>query len=166
MIEDYNEMKKNGEVVMKNAFKSAFDWWINRDERWSVAVKKGNERVTFCVDKSLTKKYFADREKTAVTITGQKKKIVHYVKRHERIYETGKKTSVKEHIRGINAFDWKTYKCLVSAPEFGMTLTSAFDVAPVDEDEKFTEKLISFSKVGGLLARFEENNAQRMRSDR
>ena len=47
-----------------------------------------------------------------------------------------------------------------------MTLTSAFDVAPVDEDEKFTEKLISFSRVGGLLARFEENNAQRMRSDR
>jgi len=166
MIEDYNEMKKNGEEVMKNAFKCAFDWWINRDERWSVSVKKGNDRVTFCVDKSLTKKYFADREKTAVTLTGQKKKIVHYVKPHKRIYETGKKTSVKEHIRGINAFDWKTYKCLVSAPEFGMTLTSAFDVAPVAEDEQLKEKLISFSRVGGLLARFEENNAQRMRSDR
>jgi hypothetical protein len=162
MIEEYNSDEKNGELIMKNSFKAIFDWWVNRNERWSVAVKKGDERVTFCVDKSLTKKYFADREKTAVTITGQKKKIIHYVKAHERMYEEGKKTVVKEHIRGVNTFDWKAYKCLVSAPEFGMTLTSTFNVASVqEEDEKPTEKLIPLSQVGTLLAKFEERNAQR-----
>jgi hypothetical protein len=162
MIEDYNEEKRNGEEIMKNAFKASFDWWVNRDERWSVAVRKGNERVTFCVDKSLTKKYFADRDKTAVTLTGQKKKIIHYVKAHERNYEDGKKSVVKEHIRGVNTFDWKAYRCVVSAPEFGMTLTSSFNLASVsNSDEKFTEKLIPFSKVGTYLASFEERNAQR-----
>ena len=43
-----------------------------------------------------------------------------------------------------------------------MTLTSSFNLASVsNSDEKFTEKLIPFSKVGTYLASFEERNAQR-----
>jgi hypothetical protein len=159
MIEEYIEAKKNGEAIMKNSFKSAFDWWVNRNDRWNVAVKKGNDRVTFCVDKTLTKKYFADRDKTAVTPTGQKKKIIHYVKMHERKVKD-KISTVKEHIRGMNKFEWKGYKCTVSAPEFGMQITSAF-TAEAHILEKKTKEFVSMSRVGSMLAANEESRAQR-----
>ena len=117
LLADLGTGKYDPEVTMKNMFKSTFDWWTGRQERWSVAVKKNGNRVTFSVEKSLTKKYFADRDKTIKTEKGQNKKIIHFVKGHDRNYN-GKITKVKDHIRGLNSFKWKDYSCLVTAPEF------------------------------------------------
>ena len=144
---------------MKNSFRACFNWWINRQERWSVAVKKGGDRVTFSVDKSLTKKYFADRDKTVKTVNGQTKKIIHYVRGHDR-NQNGKITKVKEHIRGLNSFIWKSYNCLVTAPEFQTLPTAQFDVAP-EEKEEWERGYISASKVGKLLSDTEERRSVR-----
>ena len=146
----------------KVLFRECFNWWISRNDRWSVSVKKNGERVTFSVEKSLTKKYFEQRDKTVITKTGQKKKILHYVREHERNYG-GKITVVKEHIRGLNKFTWKGYECLISAPEFGMKLvTSDFDVSSVQvDDDMEAEEFVSASKVGLMLARNEERMAAR-----
>jgi hypothetical protein len=135
------------------------DWWQGRTERWSVAVKKSGDRITFAVDKSLTKKYFADRDKTIKTISGRNKKIVHYVKEHQRNYD-GKITTVKEHIRGVNKFTWKGYDCLVTAPEFQSLVTAQFNAGAYEVEEE-TQEYVSASKVGHILALEEDRRAIR-----
>jgi hypothetical protein len=159
LIKEIGSEKYPGHLSMKNSFRGCFDWWINRQERWSVAVKKGGNRVTFSVDKSLTKKYFADRDKTVKTASGLNKKIIHYVKGHDRKYGD-KITKVKEHIRGLNAFTWKEYSCLVTAPEFQTLPTSQFDIAP-QEKEKWERGYVSASRVGKILAETEERRSLR-----
>jgi hypothetical protein len=159
LIRDLNEEGHQGELTLKNSFRACFNWWINRQDRWSVAVKKGGDRVTFSVDRSLTKKYFADRDKTVKTVNGQTKKIIHYVRGHDRNYN-GKITKVKEHIRGLNSFTWKSYSCLVTAPEFQTLPTAQFDVAP-EEKEQWERGYVSASRVGKLLAETEERRSIR-----
>jgi hypothetical protein len=153
------EAERKRELNARNAFKWMVDWWQGRNDRWSVAVKKSGDRVTFAVDRSLTKKYFADRDKTIKTPTGRNKKIVHYVKEHERDYN-GKKTLVREHIRGVNKFSWKGYDCLVTAPEFHSLPTAQFNVGAEDV-ERLTESYIAASKVGHILASAEERRSIR-----
>jgi len=159
LIEDEEETKRNGELGARNFFKWMVDWWQGRTERWSVAVKKSGDRITFAVDKSLTKKYFADRDKTIKTISGRNKKIVHYVKEHERDYK-GKKTTVKEHIRGVNKFTWNGYECLVTAPEFQSLITAQFNASAYEIDED-NRNYVATSKMGHLLALEEDRRAIR-----
>ena len=120
-----------------------------------MAVKKDGERITFAVDKSLTKKYFADRDKTIKTPSGQNKKIVHFVKAHDRDYG-GKITKVREHIRGLNSFSWKGYQCLVSAPEFQGLVTAECDISGSEEENLGTKEYIATSLLGLKLAAAEE----------
>ena len=94
------------------------------------------------------------------TITGQNKKIIHYVREHERYYGD-KKTIVKAHIRGLNEFTWKGYQCLVTAPEFQTLVTSQFDVGAEVDVEKITKDYISTSQVGAWLAEEEERRSIR-----
>jgi hypothetical protein len=154
---------EDGEHRLKEIFLNLFDWWVTRNLRWNVTVKKNGDRVTFCVDKELTKKYFADRDKSVKTQSGQTKRIIHFVKEHERKYGDKIRT-VKEHIRGLNKFTWKGYQCIVSAPEFGMRISSAmFQNAPDVELEEgeVREGYVSMSKVGLMLAQDEEQRAER-----
>jgi hypothetical protein len=155
LIADYKSEGKQGDLIVKNAFRASFDWWSGRQERWSVAVKKNGERITFAVDKSLTKKYFADRDKTVKTLSGRNKKIVHFVKAHDRNY-SGKISKVKEHIRGLNSFSWKGYQCLVSAPEFQGLVTSECDVSAIESVDEYKNDYIATSLVGLRLAAAEE----------
>ena len=157
LVNGYVEEGKKGEEIVLNSFLYSFNWWINRKEKWSVAVKKRGDRVTFSVDKELTKKYFADRDKTIKTPSGRNKKIIHFVKAHDR-NANGKISKVKEHIRGLNKFNWKGYECLVTAPEFQGLVTSQFDIAPAMETDgtEVPEGYKSLSYVGLLLAKKEE----------
>lgn len=154
---------EDGEHNLKVMFLNVFEWWLKRNLRWNVTVKKNGDRVTFCIDKELTKKYFADRDKSVKTASGHTKPIVHFVKEHVRNY--GDKTrTIKEHLRGINKFSWKGYNCIVSAPEFGMRLSTAmFDLVPdveLNEGEE-REGYVTASKVGLMLAKDEEARAER-----
>jgi hypothetical protein len=147
-----------GEQVLRNFFVAMHDWWIGRNERWSVCVKKNGDRVTFAVDRSMTKRYFADRQKT-VNQNGNPKRIFHYVKQFERV-RNGKTEIVKEHLRGLNEFDWKGYHCLISAPEFHGLTSVDFNIGAEDSDD-IDEKYISVSKVGLMLSRDEDERARK-----
>jgi len=130
------------------------EWWSERDNRWNVVVRKNGERVTFGVNNDQTPYYFKDRDKSIRTPTGQAKKIVHYVREHERKY--GEKTTVvKEHIRGLQEFEWAGYQCKVISPKL-QAQTSASFVAPSADAEESDTKVVYLSKVGKLLADVEE----------
>jgi len=129
------------------------EWWSARDNRWNVVVKKSGERITFGVDNSQTPFYFKDRDKSIKTVNGQTKKIVHYVKEHER--RVNKKIIViKEHIRGLQEFDWSGYNCQVISPKFQSKTSASFTLGG-DEDLQ-SSNVIYLSKLGKILAESEE----------
>jgi len=153
-LEDDRRSLQESRLYMANLFVTMHKWWADRDSRWNVIVKKNGERVTFGVDNDKTPYYFKDRDKTIRTPTGQAKKIVHYVKEHERQY-ADKTTTIKEHIRGLQEFEWTGYHCKVVSPKLDSKTTATFVDPSVDEEEK-VENIVYLSKVGKLLADAEE----------
>ncbi len=99
------------DLYLRSLFVRLITWWADRDQQWSVGVRKDGHRVTFNIAKEHTSAYFADRD-TVVNVNGKPKKIVHFVRQHTRV--TG--ATVKEHVRGLREFDWKGYHCTVVAP--------------------------------------------------
>ena len=146
-------------VIAQNYFVAAHEWWSERDNRWNVVVKKNGERVTFGVNNDQTPYYFKDRDKSIRTPSGQAKKIVHYVKEHERKYGS-KTTIVKEHIRGLQEFEWAGYECHVISPKLQSGTAASF-TAPsgmlVDVED--TGNIVYLSKLGKILADNEERQA-------
>jgi hypothetical protein len=156
-LEDDARTPTENERIVKNLFVSMHEWWSDRDSRWNVVVKKNGDRVTFGVDNSHTPYYFKDRDKSIKTASGQTKKIVHYVKAHERkVNDTT--TLVKEHIRGLQEFSWASYNCQVVSPKL-QAKTSATFTAPGQDDLSSSSNVVYLSKVGKLLADAEERKA-------
>ena len=152
-LEDDLRTVEENKRISKNLFVSMHEWWLERDSRWNVVVKKNGDRVTFGVDNSQTAYYFKDRDKSIKTATGQTKKIVHYVKEHER--KVGDKTTVvKEHIRGLQEFKWAGYQCQVVSPKLQAKTAAVFDMP--GDDEVGSENVIYLSKLGKMLADSEE----------
>ena len=117
------------------------------------------ERVTFGVNNDQTPYYFKDRDKTIRTPTGQAKKIVHYVKEHERKYGD-KITMVKEHIRGLQEFEWAGYQCNVISPKLQAKTAANFTLPSEDvEVDEDTSNVVYLSKVGKALADSEERRS-------
>lgn len=146
-----------GERICVNEFSTAMNWWIAREENWSVAVKKDGERITFAIPKELTARFFKDRIKVT-NENGVTKRIIHFVNAHERATSDGK-TTVKEHIRGLAEFDWKGYGCRVTAPKFNGVLSTEFTLEGTvfEDDEELPKKgWVDMSKVGSMLADVEE----------
>jgi len=153
-LEDVDRSVEQCKIIAQNYFVAVHEWWSERDKRWNVVVKKNGERVTFGVNNDQTPYYFKDRDKSIRTPTGQAKKIVHYVREHERKY--GEKTTViKEHIRGLQEFEWAGYQCKVISPKL-QAQTSASFVAPSADVEESDTNVVYLSKVGKLLADVEE----------
>lgn len=152
-LEDVNLSKDEYQSYIKSLFVSMHEWWSKRDERWNVVVKKNGDRVTFGVDNNHTPYYFKDRDKSIKTATGQTKKIVHYVKEHKR--KVGDKTIlIKEHIRGLQEFNWSGYDCQVISPKFQAQTSATFTMA--GDDEEHLSNVIYLSKLGKILADLEE----------
>ena len=113
-----------------NVMRAMHKWWINRDERWNVIIKKNGERITFGVNDKDTPYFFKNRDKV-VTEKGETKRIIHYVKEHERT-RNGKTNIIKQHIRGLREFSWAGYECKVVSPKLE-TKTSATFVTESEE---------------------------------
>lgn len=144
-------------VSCQREFAAAMNFWIDREENWSVAVKKDGERLTFSIPKELTAKFFKDRIKVT-NENGATRRIIHFVNAHERATENGN-VSVKAHIRGLDTFDWKGYGCRVTAPNLNGRLSSGFTVAGTafDDGEEITkDQYIDLKTVGTMLADLEE----------
>lgn len=160
-LDDDVRTEQENKQIAKNLFVSMHEWWSKRDTRWNVVVKKNGDRVTFGVDNSHTPYYFKDRDKSIKTASGQTKKIVHYVKEHERKVND-KSTVVKEHIRGLQEFTWASYHCQVVSPRF-QALTSAKFTAPSHDDLE-PSNVVYLSKVGKMLADAEETHRPKEKS--
>jgi len=158
-LEDEERSIQECKVIAQNYFVAMHDWWSERDTRWNVVVKKNGERVTFGVNNDQTPYYFKDRDKTIRTPTGQAKKIVHYVKEHERKYGD-KITVVKEHIRGLQEFEWAGYQCNVISPKLQAKTAASFTLPSEDvEVDDDTSNIVYLSKVGKALADSEERRS-------
>ena len=108
-----------------------------------------------------TKHFFADRDTTVTDASGKKKKIIHHVVQHERITANGKSSMVREHIRGLNKFDWRGYEVNVIAPKFHVTAHD-FNVGAYKEDElPAGKKMVFASKVGKVLADLEQRGERK-----
>ena len=151
-LQEETRTVEQSKVVVFNLMRGMHTWWIGRDERWNVIVKKNGERVTFGVNNNDTPYYFKSREKV-VTENGETKKIVHYVREHDRATKT-KTTTIKEHIRGLHDFVWNGYQCSVVSPKLETKTAAGFDVAP-DEAEDAQANSVYLSKVGKMLADME-----------
>lgn len=122
--------KAEHERFMKCVFRQAIVWWTARNSRWSVGVRKDDKRMTFSIAPEHTAAYFADREKT-ITVNGQTKKIIHFVRQHQR----SNGSVVREHVRGERQFTWRDFSCAVTAPQLnGAVVTSHFDIETVEVD--------------------------------
>lgn len=149
--DDYNI--KDMENTCLNLFRSMHEWWVDRDLRWNVVVKKNGDRVTFGINDKDTAYYFKNRDKV-VSENGVTKRIVHYVREHNRV-TNGKETTIKEHIRGLREFNWNGYQCNVISPRLETKTSASFEI-PGNDAEEEKENVVYLSKVGKLLADFEE----------
>jgi hypothetical protein len=138
-------------------FRGMFTWWSQRNERWSVAVKQGKDRVTFGIDPEDTKRYFADRNKSIKNANGSTKRIIHFVKEFQR----SNGTVVKEHIRGLREFDWKGYNCIVNAPTFTSMTAAKFDILGKEIPGPITEGMVDIVGLGAMLARIEDEDKRK-----
>lgn len=128
---DKNDQKVTSEEWHKAVVAFAFNTWNARDDMWKVSTTTADTRVVFLVPWGETKHYFKDRKVDALTPNGTKKRIIHHVKEHTRVRD-GKEIVVKEHIRGLRTFEWKEYRCAVTAPKFHAFDTDAFESASTD----------------------------------
>ncbi len=137
-----------------NLMRGMHNWWIGRDERWNVIIKKNGDRLTFGVDNKDTPYFFKNRDKV-VTEKGQTKRIVHYVKEHDRT-RNGKTNTIKEHVRGLQEFNWNGYQCKVISPKLNVKTSATFAAEPKLIEDVGAEDMVYLSKVGKMLADFEE----------
>jgi hypothetical protein len=157
-FEDNTRTIDEGKTIAQNLFVGMHEWWSERDNRWNVVVKKSGDRVTFGVNNDQTPYYFKDRDKSIRTPSGQAKKIVHYVKEHDRKYGE-KTTTIKEHIRGLQEFNWAGYQCKVISPKLQSKTSAQFTVPTEDSEDIKENNIVYMSRVGKLLADFEEKQA-------
>lgn len=134
-------------------FRQLVVWWMTREERWSVSVRREAKRITFSIAKEHTAAYFADRDKQ-VTADGQTKKIVHYVRAHTR----ANGSHVKEHVRGLREFQWRNFECKVVAPRLSGALFTDAPLSPIDVPESMlkTSKDLTTEQAAELLANVED----------
>ena len=92
-----------------------------------------------------------------MTENGVTKRIVHYVKEHQRVVDN-KPTTVKEHIRGLREFDWMGYNCKVISPRLEQRTSSTF-CAPADDVAYDKTDTVYLSKLGKMLADVEERKS-------
>ena len=152
------DLLMNAKLLLRTFFVASHEWWSERDNRWNVVVKKNGERVTFGVNNDQTPYYFKDRDKSIRTPTGQAKKIVHYVKEHERKYGD-KTTTVKEHIRGLQEFEWPGINAPLFHQNFRQKQRTAFTAPAIDDEDDDTSNIIYLSKLGKVLADSEERRS-------
>lgn len=126
IVNDPERSVEDHTAFLLSVFRQLVMWWNRRDEQWSVGVRKDGRRVTFNIAKEHTAAYFADREKV-VTVNGNAKKIIHFVREHTR--SNGQ--TVREHVRGMREFIWHGFSCHVTAPRLTGAIVTKVPAVPV-----------------------------------
>lgn len=156
---DGTATKDNNDANMRFDFWALTHFWKLRDYEWTVAVRKDGQRVQFSVPREMTKYFFKDRGKT-VTVNGNTQPIVHIVSEHKRTLQSGKTITVKEHIRGVSAFEWKDFSCTVSAPKFHLFARTTLPTGAtiLEEYQEKPLNMVGMDYVAKRIAEAEETN--------
>lgn len=136
----------------------AFKLWSERGGMWKVSVRTAGRRATFLVGGNDTRYYFKDRKVEALAADGHKKRIIHHVNAHSRTLADGSSVEVKEHIRGIRAFNWRGYKCAVVAPKFHALNLDVFDASSeiFEADDAVPSKMVDMGSAAKRMAMLED----------
>jgi len=81
-----------------------------------INVSHGDVNACFGIGLKRAPYFFADRDVTAITPSGSKKKIFHAVRQHDRQIGDGRTVSVKAHYRGLRRFDWNGHAVRITWP--------------------------------------------------
>lgn len=142
------------ENFLLNVFRQLMIWWMSRDQRWSVGVRKHGQRITFSIDPEHTSAYFADRNKT-IAVDGRSKKIIHFVREHTR----ANGSIVREHVRGEREFEWRGAHCAVTAPKLYGRITTNPTFPPIDPKDTDSIPHIPMEAMTEMLADAEDRIA-------
>lgn len=158
MRDSERQTQEDTEKFLGSMFRQLITWWVGRENQWSVGVRKDGRRVTFTIRPEQTAAYFADRNHV-VSDGGRNKKIIHFVRSHQRA--TG--AVVKAHVRGLREFQWRGYQCAVTAPKLtGDVLTAAFDLPPVEvETDAALPEMLEIDQVAARIAEWEDADRRR-----
>ena len=144
------------ENTLKCTFRQLLLWSKRRENQWSVGVRKDGHRVTFSIAPEHTSAYFADRD-TVVNVDGKPKKIIHFVREHQR----ANGSTVKAHVRGLREFDWKGYHCCVTAPKLNGSIFTTVNLDPVLVDANDEScAVIDIEQMAEKMAEFEDDGVR------
>ena len=135
-------------MVAKN-----FNAWGDRRSMWSTTVEREGHRAVFYVHPEDTKAFFKNREKT-VTENGSTKRIIHLVEAHDRTYQDGRVSNVREHIRGLNKFTWNNFNCYVASPKYHVDAQSLTTASEEFEDGLPEKGYIDFVELSEKLHKY------------
>jgi hypothetical protein len=159
----FDDLTEKEEENVGHVFALFFNLWADRKEYWKVSANKNNRRATFLIDKRNTKTFFKDRDVEALTPSGTKKRIIHFVTEHTRKTKT-KRTTVRAHLRGLRDFVWNDYRCYVTAPDFHGFNIDEFDTGCYQLDEKKGKRFMSGWSVMRLLTKLEDSRQSKRRA--
>jgi len=137
--------------------KRMFCWcvglWDSASGDLIVRVRKHHLVASFCIDLLRTPYFFKDREITALTPSGTRKKIIHIVRTHER--RRGNHVSfVKSHFRGERKFVWNGYDVVVGMPGHHFADPKIFtSAARVSRSTKREKKMISVTAAAEFISK-------------
>jgi hypothetical protein len=85
------------------------------ESSWYLSASDSRGRVNFMLTMEEALKLFKDRQ-TALTPSGKRKKIIHWVSAHHRHLKGGKQSNVKTHLRGERHFKWRDLDISIYLP--------------------------------------------------
>jgi len=135
--------------------------WQWRKDYWRVSARKDGRRVTFLIKEQDPKVFFADRNITVRTLTGQKKRILHYVREFDRWVSDDRCVTVKGHLRGLREFTWRGSQCAILAPKFHRLDGDDFTCAAEVIDGPTSKSMVSGKTLGGRMAHWEDRQQAR-----
>ena len=147
----------SSEDVVNMLFRSAMNWWAERDKRWLVITKQKTHRISFSVEEHRHLYFFKDRDRVALTPTGKRKTIFHICSEHERRVTPKKTITIKEHCRGLRHFFWQSCECHIFAPGWhGADFFGTFDgklyrPEEFDDDEGWVDAGGASEKMARVL---------------
>lgn len=118
---------------IEGLFCISYNLHSRRSAGCQIYAERKPARVVFSVPDSDFKTFFSDR--IPVIQNGIKKRILHWVKAHQRTREGGGGSFVKTHLRGLTDFTWNGTNVKIRLDGYNSKNSSSFGVTPMPDGE-------------------------------